>query len=66
MVATDSVVQRGQTAYAYTAKPKEASRLCDLVGGTYAVLIGPGFPRAAETDGEVQPTASPSGRATIW
>ncbi len=45
---------------------QEASRLCDLVGGTYAVLIGPGFPRAAETDGEVQPTASPSGRATIW
>jgi Restriction endonuclease len=33
---------------------QEAGRLRDLVGGTYAVLIGPGFPRAAEIDGELQ------------
>jgi hypothetical protein len=33
---------------------QEAGRLRDAVGGDYAVLLGPDFPRAAEIDGELQ------------
>jgi hypothetical protein len=40
---------------------QEAGRLRDLVGGNYAVLIGPGFPRAAEIDGELQ-----THRVALW
>jgi hypothetical protein len=40
---------------------QEAGRLRDLVGGTYAVLIGPAFPRAAEIDGELQ-----THRLALW
>jgi len=40
---------------------QEAGRLRDLVGGTYAVLIGPSFPRAAEIDGELQ-----THRVALW
>ncbi len=40
---------------------QEAGRLRDLVGGDYAVLIGPDFPRAAELDGELQ-----THRVALW
>ncbi|MDB5072046.1 MAG: hypothetical protein JWM87_3157 [Candidatus Eremiobacteraeota bacterium] len=33
---------------------QEAGRLRDLVGGDYAVLLGPDFPHAAEIDAELQ------------
>ena len=40
---------------------QEAGRLRDLVGGNYAVLLGPDFPRAAELDGELQ-----THRVALW
>jgi hypothetical protein len=40
---------------------QEAGRLRDQVGGTYAVLLGPAFPKAAELDGELQ-----AHRVALW
>lgn len=40
---------------------QEAGRLRDRVGGTYAVLLGPAFPKAAELDGELQ-----THRVALW
>ena len=40
---------------------QEAGRLRDQVGGNYAVLLGPAFPKAAELDGELS-----THRVALW